>query len=243
MEERKISCIAIDDEPLALEKMEKYIRKISYLNLCGSFFNAFQALKFLRKQKVDLMFLDVQMDEFNGIQLLEVLQEKPKVVLTTAFDQYALKGYELEVTDYLLKPIGFQRFLKTTERIYKELNIPSDNFKKEEQSAHNKHLMVRSDYRLQKIHLDDILYIEGRKGQVLIQTLKGSIQTLQNLKKLEAVLPSPPFIRVHKSFIVSTEHIKSIGKNDLTIKDQTIPLGGIYKKRFEAFFNNWILEF
>ena len=232
-----IKCIAVDDEPLALEKMETYISKVEYLEHIGSFGNGFEALNFLRKEKVDLIFLDIQMDELSGIQLLEILQtNKPKVVLTTAYDQYALKGYELDVIDYLLKPISFQRFLAASEKVY-------DQISKEQNRQHTKeaiappddYILVRSEYRLQKIKINDIIYIEGMKDYSRIYTQDQKIMTLQNLKKIEEALPAPPFMRIHKSYIISLPKIDSIGKNDVTIGEQTIPIGGLYKKSFLEF--------
>ena len=161
----KIKCIAIDDEPLALEKMAKFIHKVPYLELLGTFDNALQALEFLKQTKVDLLFLDIQMDELTGIQLLEALKEKPEVILTTAYDQYAIKGYELSVSDYLLKPISFQRFLKAVERVYQKVNDQQKvaAIAPKEKKQAREYILVRSEYRLQKIWLDEILYIEGMK--------------------------------------------------------------------------------
>lgn len=228
----KLSCIAVDDEPLALEKMETYIAKVDYLDLRGTFDNAFDALNFLRQEKVDLMFLDIQMDELTGIQLLEVLKNQPKVILTTAYDQYALRGYELDVVDYLLKPFSFQRFLKAAEKVFESLRQVQQPANSTPVSQDKDFILVRSEYRLQKIRLQDIQYIEGMKDYSRIFTPTNKIMTLQNLKKLEEVLPCPPFLRVHKSFIISVDRVDSIGKNDIVVAERTIPIGGLYKKTF-----------
>ncbi len=240
----KIKCIAVDDEPLALGKMSAFIEKVPYLDLLGTFDNGFDAMNFLRQNEVDLMFLDIQMDELTGIQLLEVLTQRPKIIFTTAYDQYAIKGYELDVTDYLLKPISFKRFLMAVEKVY---NIIKDNTEKETTKSpeapsitgidKDSYILVRSEYRLQKIKLDDILYIEGMKDYSRIYTPAQKIMTLQNLKKIEEVLPTPPFFRVHKSYIISANKVDSIGKNDLFIGEQQIPIGGLYKKTFLDFIN------
>lgn len=233
-----IKCIIVEDEPLAREKVESYIAKVEYLEHIGSFGNGFEALNFIRKEQVDLIFLDIQMDELSGIQLLEVLNNhKPKVILTTAYDQYALKGYELDVVDYLLKPFGFQRFLAGAEKVYDQLSKERNHRQTKEPStnAPDEYILVRSEYRLQKIKLQDILYIEGMKDYSRIFTPDQKIMTLQNLKKIEEALPSPPFMRVHKSYIIALSKIESIGKNDITIADQTIPIGGLYKKDFLDF--------
>ena len=225
----KLSCIAVDDEPLALEKMETYIAKVDYLDLRGTFDNAFD---FLRQERVDLMFLDIQMDELTGIQLLEVLKNQPKVILTTAYDQYALRGYELDVVDYLLKPFSFQRFLKAAEKVFESLRQVQQPTNNAPVTKDKDFILVRSEYRLQKIRLQDIQYIEGMKDYSRIFTPTNKIMTLQNLKKLEEVLPCPPFLRVHKSFIISVDRVDSIGKNDIVVAERTIPIGGLYKKTF-----------
>ncbi len=233
----KINCIAIDDEPLALEKMSKFISKVPYLELCGTFDNALEALHFLKQAKIDLLFLDIQMDELTGIQLLESLEVKPHVILTTAYDQYALKGYELSVSDYLLKPISFQRFLKAVERVHQKISAQKkvSSIPKKEKKQAQEYILVRSEYRLQKIWLDDILYIEGMKDYSRIFTTKIKLMTLQNLKKIEESLETPPFLRVHKSYIISLNKIESIGKNDLVIAGTTIPVGGLYKSTFHQY--------
>lgn len=233
----KINCIAIDDEPLALEKMSKFIKKVPYLNLCGTFDNALEALQFLKQEQIDLLFLDIQMDELTGIQLLESLEVKPHVILTTAYDQYALKGYELSVSDYLLKPISFQRFLKAVERVHQKMSAQKmvASIPKKEKKQVQEYILVRSEYRLQKIWLDDILYIEGMKDYSRIFTTKIKLMTLQNLKKIEESLETPPFLRVHKSYIISLNKIESIGKNDLVIAGTTIPVGGLYKNTFHQY--------
>lgn len=236
-----IRCIAIDDEPLALEKMKTFIEKVPYLELKGLFDNAIKALEFLKKESIDLMFLDIQMDELTGIQLLESLQKKPMVILTTAYDEFAIQGYELNVSDYLLKPIAFQRFLKAVERVHDKLDAKQKVAKsgriKLPKTEKRAYILVRSEYRLQKIWLDEILYIEGMKDYSRIFTPHQKVMTLQNLKKIEEALPTPPFLRVHKSFIISLNKINSIGKNDLVIANTTIPIGGLYKKQFHQYID------
>lgn len=233
----KIRCVTVDDEPLALEKMNAFVERVPYLELVGSFDNGFGAMNFLRQEKVDLMFLDIQMDELTGIQLLEVLTQRPRIILTTAYDQYAIKGYELDVSDYLLKPVSFQRFLMAVEKVYNSLN--KDMNEKQEESKErteitdkDSYILVRSEYRLQKVFLDNIFYIEGMKDYSRIFTTENRIMTLQNLKKIEETLPTPPFFRVHKSYIISSKRVSSIGKNDIFINGQQIPIGGLYKKTF-----------
>lgn len=238
----KISCITVDDEPLALEKMEKFIQKVPFLELKASFDNALAALNYLKEETVDLLFLDIQMDELTGIQFLETLERKPQVIMTTAYDQYAIKGYELDVSDYLLKPISFQRFLKAVERVHNQLQdrqkaAAISDQKATTASESRLYILVRSEYRLQKIWLDEILYIEGMKDYSRIFTPNMKIMTLQNLKKIEEALEAPPFLRVHKSYIISLDKIESIGKNDLVIAGKTIPVGGLYKQTFHDYID------
>jgi two-component system LytT family response regulator len=233
MEEKsmKIRCIAVDDEPLALEKMETFIEKIDYLDLVDRFDNGMDALNFLRKEEVDLVFLDIQMDELSGIQLLEVLKVRPKVILTTAYDEYALKGYELDVADYLLKPFSFQRFLKAVEKVYDQLKSARSNpAEAPSREKRRPYLLVRSEYKLIKIWLDEILFVEGMKDYSRIHCTERRIMTMQNLKKMEGHLPHPAFLRVHKSYIIPVEKIDSIDKNHLQIREHSIPIGGLYKK-------------
>lgn len=239
----KITCIAVDDEPLALEKMENFIQKVPFLQLEGSFDSALTALNFIKDNDIDLIFLDIQMDELTGIQFLETLQKKPQVILTTAYDEYAIQGYELNVSDYLLKPISFQRFLKAVERVHTKLADRKKAAALPDAQVGSKtdgrpYILVRSEYRLQKIWLDEILYIEGMKDYSRIFTTSMKIMTLQNLKKIEEALETPPFLRVHKSFIVSLDKIDSIGKNDLVLAGTTIPVGGLYKKAFHNYIDN-----
>lgn len=238
----KISCITVDDEPLALEKMEKFIQKVPFLELKASFDNALAALDYLKEETVDLLFLDIQMDELTGIQFLETLERKPQVIMTTAYDEYAIKGYELDVSDYLLKPISFQRFLKAVERVHNQLQdrqkaAAISDQKPATTSESRPYILVRSEYRLQKIWLDEILYIEGMKDYSRIFTPNLKIMTLQNLKKIEEALETPPFLRVHKSYIISLDKIESIGKNDLVIAGTTIPVGGLYKQTFHDYID------
>ncbi len=235
-----INCITIDDEPLALEKLKDYIDKVQYLNLLAEFDNGADSLDYLKNNKVDLIFLDIQMDDFTGIQLLEALQERPKVILTTAYDQYAIKGYELEVSDYLLKPIGFDRFIKSVEKVYSQIEkeqITSDKLKESEMQSDKKgnFIFVKSDYKLQKVRFKDIQYIEGMKDYLRIVTPEKRLMVLQNFKKMEDILPDNKFVRVHKSYIISVDKIDSIGKKSLKVGEMNIPIGESYKKAFFDF--------
>jgi len=233
-----IRCIAVDDEPLALVKMEDYIRKIPFLELKGSFDNPMLALEFLKQNAVDLLFLDIRMDQLTGIQLLEVLSKKPRVILTTAYDSYALKGYELDVSDYLLKPISFDRFLKAVEKVYDELkhikepmHMPVVSSLQNIQ-AHPEYFFIKTEYRMQKVFFKDILFIEGMKDYLRIHTVKERIMTLMSFSKMEQILPGDNFVRIHKSYIIALDKIESIEKSKIKIATHDLPIGEMYKKPF-----------
>ncbi|NOR86308.1 MAG: response regulator [Bacteroidales bacterium] len=238
-----INCIAIDDEPLALDKMKEYIKRIGYLNHIGSFDNALDALSFLKNNQVDLIFLDIQMDELSGIQMLEALNIKPKVVLTTAYDQYALKGYELDVCDYLLKPIAFQRFLQACEKIYDllfplkkaDISVPSPSSKESSKDF----FFVKNGSITQNINFHEILYVEGMKDYLRICTSKEKIMTLISFKKLEEALPKTGFMRIHKSYLIQLDKIESIERNRVMITGERIPIGDSYKKAFFSVIEDW----
>jgi DNA-binding LytR/AlgR family response regulator len=232
----KINCIAIDDEPLALDKIREYIKRIGYLNLIESFDNALDALSFLKNNKVDLIFLDIQMEELTGIQLMEALQIKPKVVLTTAYDEYALKGYELDVCDYLLKPISFQRFLQACEKVYDVLfpikNTNVNILEHDLTDSPKGYFFVKNGSVTQKINFDDILFVEGMKDYLRIWTRKEKVMTLLSFQKLEEALPSMAYARIHKSYLISIDKIESIERNRVIIAEQRLPIGESYKREF-----------
>ncbi|MFP4471207.1 MAG: LytR/AlgR family response regulator transcription factor [Bacteroidales bacterium] len=232
-----IDCIAIDDEPLALEQMEEFIEKVPFLRLAGLFNNGLKALDFLKEKHVDLMFLDIQMDDLTGIQLLETIKRKPKVILTTAYDQYALKGYELEVADYLLKPISFDRFLKAVNKVFDELTQKAPENAHLATAMHQvaDFMFVRADYKMMKVNFADILYIEGLKDYLKIVLPQRNIITHMSFKKIEELLPREQFFRIHKSYIVPISKVTSIGKNSLEVSETQIPVGEYYKKEFFDF--------
>lgn len=229
----KINCVAIDDELPALNQMQDYISKVPYLNLIGSFNNGLDALSFLKDNSVDLLFLDVQMDDLNGIQLLQVLNNKPKVILTTAYDQYALKAFDLEVSDYLLKPISFERFVKAVEKIYRELSATALTTKeKPETSEQRNYCFVKTEFKMVRIDFDDVLYIEGLKEYVIIKMNSGKVLSLMTFKEILNCLPEDNFIRTHKSYIVAINKIESIERNRIKIGEKLIPVGNTFKDEF-----------
>ena len=232
------SCIIVEDEPLARNLLSAYISKVPRLELKQSFSNALEALEYLRENPVDVLFSDIQMPEVTGITLLKLLKSKPLIILTTAYSEYALEGYELEVYDYLLKPISFERFLKAVEKGIARLDgnnstTTSQVLIQEVQTVPTvDYIFVKDGTKLIKINLSDILYIEGLKDYVCIYTPNKKIISLQTMKSLEASLPSDRFVRVHNSFIIAFAAIEEIEKDRLIINKSTIPISDTYKKAF-----------
>lgn len=221
----KISCIVVEDEPLARERMVGYIQKLPILDLVASFDNAEDAFGFLKANTVNLIFLDINLGEISGIQLLESMNIKADVIITTAYPDFALKGYDLNVTDYLLKPFAFDRFLQAVDKV-KHLNINNDNI------LPKTFLFVKTENRLEKIMYDDILYIEGMRDYRKIHTTNKKIMTLQTFGELEAEIPATIICRVHKSYMVSISKIESVEKDRIFIKDAVIPVSETYKQQF-----------
>lgn len=226
----KINCIAIEDEPIALKKIKEFIGQVGYLNLLEGFDNAVDAVGFLKKIPVDLIFLDIQMKKLSGIQFLESLQIKPKVIITSAYDEYALKGYELDVADYLLKPFTFERFLKSVDKVYNQLSVLMND-------SSNDYIFVKTEYRIEKVEIKDILYIQGMKDYLRIHTTNRKIMTLQTFKNLLEILPQADFQRVHNSYVVSISKIENIERNRIRIGKDLIPISDSYKDKFFGILN------
>jgi DNA-binding LytR/AlgR family response regulator len=233
-----MNCIAVDDEILALKKIKRYAEKVDYLNLLGTFDSALSTLTFLRENKVDLIFLDIQMDEFTGIQLIETLKNPPYIILTTAFDEYALKAYELDVIDYLLKPIPFERFVKSVEKVYarflKDVAGKARTANPAAQPEQPDFAFIKSGNKTVKVYFDKILYIEGMRDYLMIRTEDSKLMTLQNFGSIQSILDPAKFARVHKSYIIAIEKIDYIENSAVKIKDKYIPVSNTYKT---AFFN------
>jgi len=237
----KIRCIIVEDEPLARKLMEEYVRTTPSLELLSSFGNPLLTLEYLRENKVDLMFSDIQMKEITGLTLLKLIQNKPMVVLTTAYSEYAIEGFDLDVTDYLLKPITFERFLKAVEKVsirFKEKNqIASDSQQMEIQNIPSEeYIFVKDGTKLLKVVLKDILYIQGLKDYVKIKTKNKQIVSLQTMKSLEEILPANQFVRIHNSTIISYDAIEEIEREKVKIADQFFTVSDSYKKEFK----DWI---
>jgi len=221
-----INCIIIEDEPLAMERLKSFVLQVKFLKLLACFDNGLEAISMMKAEKTDLLFLDIQMDGFTGIQLLESLTNRPEVIITTAFDQYALKGFELSVSDYLLKPFTFERFLQAINKVYDKLTLA-------QKTETRNFIFVKTEYRLEKIQFDEILFIEGMRDYRRIHLINDkSIMTLQTFGELEHELPTKQFCRVHKSFIVSLDKIENIERDRIKIKNELIPISDTFKESF-----------
>lgn len=228
-----MTCIIVDDEPLARQGMELNIANVSALQLLGSFSNALAASDFLRKANVDLMFLDINMPELSGLDFLKSLRDAPLVIFTTAYPQYALESYELDAIDYLVKPIRIERFLKAVNKAENHLRLlKQDNSNNQVEKIEADFVYIKADRKFFKIYFKDILYIEGLKDYVIIYTKDNKIITSMNVKTIAAQLPPSVFARVSKSYIVNTMHITSFDNEIIYILNNEIPLGQSFKDDF-----------
>ena len=231
-----IKCAIIDDEPLAVELLVSYVKKIPFMELHGKYSNAVDAMKGIADDPVDLVFLDIQMPELNGLELSRMLPESTRVVFTTAFEQYAIDSYRINALDYLLKPISYPEFLEASNKALQWFMIVQQA--EEPRTPETKSIFVKSEYKLLQIDLDDIRYIEGLKDYVKIYTEQSPhpILSLMNMKAIEQMLPSSRFIRVHRSFIVQKSKIREIDRNRIVYdNDLYIPIGDSYKQAFLDF--------
>ncbi|MDB4903131.1 MAG: DNA-binding response regulator [Mucilaginibacter sp.] len=249
-----INCIAVDDEPLALGLVCSFIEQTPFLNLIGRYSSAVEALKAIHTQKVDVVFLDIQMPDLNGIELARVLDNskvnKPRIIFTTAYNQFALEGYRVDALDYLLKPFNYEEFLHAANKAlaYVELLEKSNATPVAahaaiiEERIENEYLFLKVEYQLVRIALNDILYIEGLKDyvKVWLKSNEKPILSLTSLKSLEEKLPSKKFMRVHRSFIVSLDKINSITRNAMQIGKINITVGDQYKEAFSKFLSKWV---
>ncbi len=238
----KLNCVIIDDEYLARNYLKDYVHKIPGLELLGDFNSPLKAMALLKTGEIDLLFLDIQMPEITGIEFLKTMDHKPHVILTTAYEEYALQGYELNVVDYLLKPFSFERFLKAVNKV-QELEEKNQKATQSEPGAvmhkpqlKEDHLIIRADRKLYKINYEDLVFIEGQKAYVTFHTRKKKITALASLKDLEEQLPSSHFLRIHKSYIVSIQEIESLEGNQVEIGGQKLPVSKSYKAAVEKVF-------
>ena len=230
-----IKCIIVDDEPPAIRLLEKYVDKVSFLKLVTSTVSPLEALGLIDKGDIDLVFLDIQMSELTGIQLSKIVKGKTKIIFTTAYPQFALESYELNAVDYLLKPFEFERFyqavlkVKEENKSEKNINFSSDTY-----------IFVKTDGKnnFEKVYVKNILYIEGLKNYVVIKLKDGEIITNNTLKSIEEYLPKKQFIKIHKSYIISMQHIRKTDSLSVYINGKALPIGDAFKKEFFKEVNN-----
>lgn len=225
-----IKCISVDDEPLALDIINDYIAQVPFLKLLGSFSDGISALEYLAANKVDLIFLDIEMGGLSGTQLLKTLQKPPKVIMTTAYRNYAADAFDLNVTDYLLKPFSFERFLKAVDKIC--VLMKSEQIKTPPDIGSKDYFFVKSDGKMMKVNYSDIYYIEGMSEYIVLKTKTGSVITLQSFKNIEKTLPQSRFIRIHKSYLVSLDKVDSVKGQSVFIGNKELPIGDKYKDSF-----------
>jgi DNA-binding LytR/AlgR family response regulator len=233
-----ISCAIIDDEPLAAGLLESYAQKTPYLNLTGTYNSAIQAMKDLRENPVQLLFLDIQMPELSGIEFAKILPKDTKVIFTTAFPQYAVEGYKVSALDYLLKPVSYDDFLKSTDKALEWFSMQL----KQDVYREDRFMFVKSDYKLLRVCLDDILYIEGLKDYVRFCLKDGEkIMSLMSMKKLEEYLPKPEFLRTHRSYIVHMSETLIVDRFRIVFGDTYIPISDNYKEDVQSYFDHHTL--
>ncbi|WPV00819.1 LytTR family DNA-binding domain-containing protein [Mucilaginibacter sp. cycad4] len=245
----KIDCIAVDDEPIALKLIASYIEQTPFLNLQGTFSNAIEALKAIHKQPgLQLIFLDIRMADLSGVELARIIEQTgkkkgPRVIFTTAYDQYALEGFKVNALDYLLKPFSFVDFSKAATKAYDYFEIleSAQNNITPGMPVEKNYIYLKVDYQLVKVNIADILYIEGLKDyvKIFLANQDKPLLTLTSLKNLEEKLPASIFLRIHRSFIISKEAVKSVTKNSVQIENTTIPVTEQYKEVFAAFLKDW----
>jgi two-component system, LytTR family, response regulator len=226
-----LSCVIIEDEPLAADKLEGFISQTPFLKLSASFDNALDGLAFINGAQVDILFLDIQMEKLTGLQLLESLTKKPYVIITSAYSEYAIKGFDLQVSDYLLKPYSFERFLTAVNKIYDDIILKKSN-------DNPGHIFIKTEYRIENIAIDEILYIEGMQSYLQVALPDKKIITKQSFKSLITQLPQGKFIQVHKSWVVAVSKIESIERSRIKIANKLIPIGDTFKNAFYSAINN-----
>ena len=223
----KIICLAVDDEPPALDILKSYISAVSSLELAGTCINAVDALNMLRQMHIDLMFLDIQMPQLLGTDLLRTLKNPPKVIFTTAYREFAIEGFELNAVDYLLKPISFERFLKGVNKVM-DIKLPQ-----QPQEVHDAYMYFRSDRKMHKVAIEDIIFIESLKDYIKVVTKSKTIITKQSISSIEDRLPKSSFIRIHRSFIISLDKVQSYTTEIIAIGNEELPVSRMYRHEVE----------
>lgn len=238
----RINCIIIDDEFLARKLLTDYIEKLPQIHLLESFDNAINALDYVNRNTIDLIFCDIQMPDLTGIDFVKSLQQKPVIIFTTAYSEFALQGYELDVTEYLLKPFSLPRFIKAVNKAteiirlkriaLKDSNFQNTTIEKVSNKENKDFMLIKSDRKIHKVFYDDILFIEGALEYVSFYTKEKRILGLYSLKELEDLLPNSNFIRVHKSYIIALKEVSEVDGNQIIIQEHKIPIGKSHKTEF-----------
>lgn len=228
-EQKIIKCLIIDDEPPAREILGRYINRMPMLELAGECSNAIDAIQYLQHNQVDLMFLDIRLPQLNGNDLLRILKNPPRVIFTTAYTEYALEGYELDVIDYLLKPVQFERFVKAVNKAFQLTPKVAEFHNGHDEPKQEQFVYFRSERKMIKVMLKDILYIESMKDYVKVYTTNGLIISKQSITSLESMLPDKLFVRTHRSFIISIPRIKSFTTESIEIGKAEIPIGKLFR--------------
>ncbi len=230
----KVNCIVVDDEHLARQYIKDYIEKLPFLEFKGDFNSPLKAMDVIKTENIDLIFLDIQMPDITGLEFLRTLQNPPYVIITTAYKEYAIEGFELNVCDYLLKPFSFERFLNASNKVLALIEKAKKETNEEEQehteaTMHDSYLVIRADRKHYKINFEDLVYIEGQKAYVTFHTINKKVTALASLRELEEKLPNDLFIRIHKSYIVSKKRIDALDGNMLEVKGISLPIGKSYR--------------
>lgn len=228
----KLNCVITDDEPVALEIIEDYVKAVPELHLTQTCQDALETASALRKEKVDILFLDIHLPEINGLEFIKTMKERPIIIITTAYPKYAVEGFELDVLDYLLKPVSFHRFLKTVDKIFSYLGTyPKGVIREIKPVAESKHLFLKSKGEYLKVTYDEILFFESLQNYVKVICESRTIIVHSTIKQIEFSLPADLFFRVHRSYVVNIEKVELFSQNMFKIKDHAIPIGNKYKKQ------------
>ncbi len=234
-----INCVIIDDEPLAAELLASYAEKVPFLDLQGTFNSATEAIKTIREKKIDLLFLDIQMPELSGLEFARIIGSETRIVFTTAFSQYAIEGYKVNALDYMLKPISFDKFLEVSQKAFDYF----ESLNKQKAMKEDRFIFIKSEYKLQKVNFDDILYIEGVKDYVKFYVKGNSkgIMSLMNMKKVEEYLPVPEFMRIHRSYIVHMPDVQLIDRFRIVMGENYLPISESYKDTVQKYIEDHTL--
>ncbi len=229
-----LNCAIIDDEPLAVELLESYVAKTPYLNLIGSYTNTVNAIHDLRENRIDVIYLDIQMPNLSGLEFAKIIPSTTKVILTTAFPQYAIEGYKVNAIDYLLKPISYEEFVRSTDKVMEW----ATQVHRQDLNLNDRTIYVKTDYKLQQLSLDDILYVENYKDYVHFHMRNGErMSTKISMRRLEEFLPSPEFMRVHRSFVVRMPEVRTIERGNIVFGDLYVPITDKYMEEVQRYLD------